>query len=347
MLITTDYFQPVELTGYARASLADRVQNQPGLARWLPNRTVADLVYRFTRGGEGLTEAATYRSWDTPAPIAARPGFTRVTGELPPISRSIRLDEYTRLRQRAQTDGGAALRNMVLSDTERLVRQIAMRIEVARGQALVEGRVVINENNVQATVDFGRDPAMSVAPATLWTDLAAADVFGNLRQWVEAYEDKNGETPGALMTSSRVVGLMLTNEKIRARVGSVLGVPDEVTRDQLNAMLAARELPPVYTYNARYRVGGASARVTPDDKLLLLPAPVAPDDEEGTDLGATTWGTPAEALEPEYDLADADQPGLVAGNYSTKNPVALWTLASGVSIPVLANPDLSMVADVA
>src|SRR5829696_6172389 len=101
MLLIRDYFQPAELTGYARAALADIPANQPTLARWLPYRMIDDLVYRFTRGGEGLTEAATYRSWDTESPIGNRAGMTRVQGELPPISRKLRQDEYTRLRLRS------------------------------------------------------------------------------------------------------------------------------------------------------------------------------------------------------------------------------------------------------
>lgn len=344
MLITSDYIEPAELTGYVRAALADRAVNQPGLARWLPNRDIDDLVYRFTRGGDGLTEAATYRSWDTPAPVSKRPGFTRVQGELPPISRSLRLDEYTRLRVRQ--DASDAVRRAILSDAERLVREIVMRVEIARGQALVTGAVTINENGVNGSVDFGRSGGMSVSAGTAWTDATNADGLIDLRTWVDAYEDENGVTPGAILTSNRVVALMLAQAKIRVRAGSVLGTPDEVTRDQLNAMLVSRELPPVYTYGVRYKASnGTSTRIIADDKVLLLPAPVDPTDDTGTDLGATLYGTTAEALEPEYDLADAPE-GIVAGSYKTQNPVALWTLASAVTVPVLANANLSMVADV-
>jgi hypothetical protein len=346
MLITSDYFEPAELTGYARAALADRNVNQPSLARWLPNRTVDDLVFRFQRGGDGLTEAAVYRAWDTPAPVGKRPGFTRTEGELPPISLSYRLDEYTRLRTRANPD--EQVRQGILRDAERIVRQILMRVEIARGQALVAGSVTINENGVAGAVDFGRAGGMSVAPGVLWTDLVNADPFVNLRAWVDAYEDQNGETPGSILTSSRVVSLMLGADKVRVRAGNMLGTPTELTREQLNQMLAARDLPPIYTYGARYKASnGTATRIIADDKLLLLPAPTAPDNEDGTDLGATLFGTTAEALEPNYDLADADAPGLVVGNYTTQNPVALWTLGSAVTIPILANPDLAMVADVA
>lgn len=345
MDIITDYVEPAELSGYARAALQDLVVNQPGLARWLPHRNIDDLMYRFTKGGDGLVEAATYRAWDTPAPLSKRPGFSRVTGELPPISRSIRLDEYTRLRTR--NDSREAVRESIFGDVRRLVREIVMRFEIARGQALVEGQVVINENGVAGQVVFGRDSSMSVAPGVLWSDATNADGLVNLRAWVDAYEDRNGSTPGALLTSNRVVGALLAQAKLRVKVGTMLGTPDDVTRRQLNEMLSDRDLPPIYTYGVKYKAAnGTATRIIPDDKVLLLPAPTEPDNEDGTDLGATLLGTTAEALEPEYELQDADMPGIVAGSYKTQNPVALWTLASAVGIPVEANPDLAMVADV-
>ena len=53
-----DQIDPAQLTGYAREALADREQNAFTLSRWLPSRQVDDLLYRFTRGGTGLVEAA-------------------------------------------------------------------------------------------------------------------------------------------------------------------------------------------------------------------------------------------------------------------------------------------------
>jgi hypothetical protein len=42
-----------------------------------------------------------------------------------------------------------------------------------------------------------------------------------------------------------------------------------------------------------------------------------------------------------------EEPGIVAGSYEDEDPIALWTKASAIGLPILANPDLSMVADVA
>jgi hypothetical protein len=345
MLLTTDYVDPATLTGYARAALQDIPANQPSLARWLPYRLVDDLVFRFVKGGDGLTEAATFRSWDTESPIGTRPGVTRVTGELAPISRKLRQSEYERLR--GTVNGSSALATAIENDAARLARAINMRLELARGQALVSGAISINENGIVATADFGRAGGNTTAPTTLWTDLAASVPLQDLSAWCDAYEDINGVRPGAIVTSNRVRGLVLANAGVRALAGTVLGTPADVTMNQLAGQLAARDLPPLYTYNVKYSVAGSATRVIADDKVLLLPAPVDPTDEAGTELGATLMGTTLEAREPGYGIAEGDMPGLVAGTYSTQDPIALWTKVAGIAFPVLANANLSFVADVA
>lgn len=343
MALIDEFYTPAELTGYARASLADRPANQPSLARFLPYRTIDDLEYRFVRGGEGLTEAATFRSWDTPSPVASRPGFNRVTGELAPISRQLRVDEYTRLRQRS--NGNDRIREVILSDTERLVRQIEMRLEKARADALVAGTLTLNENGVAASIDYGRDAGHTVSAGTAWTDATNADALSDLRAWCDTYEATNGRLPGVILMSRYAMRLIMAQAKVRALLANAFGSPANMSRAQLNSTLDAYELPPIETYEVNYSVAGSTTRMIPQDKVLLLPAPVAPDGD--SELGSTLIGTPAEALEADYDLADSDQPGIVAGNYKTDNPIAVWTNVSAVALPVLANPNLSFTADVA
>ncbi|WP_201788503.1 major capsid protein [Rathayibacter sp. VKM Ac-2630] len=181
MLITTDYITPTELTGYARAALADLEANQFTLSQFLPSENVDDLNYRFSRGGQGLAEAATFRAFDAESAIASRPGVTRVTGELPPISRKIKLSEYDRLRQRQLPD---QIVNAVFNDTDRMVQSVAARIELARGAALATGKVSINEDGVIADVDFGRRAGhTNQAPGTLWTVSASATPIADLIAW--------------------------------------------------------------------------------------------------------------------------------------------------------------------
>lgn len=344
MFLNTDYITPAELTGYARAALKDLPDNQFALASFLPNRDVDDLEYRFVRGGEGLVEAATYRSYDTEAPISSRPGLTRVAGELPPISRKIRMSEYDRLRQR-KLDGAVA--GQIERDSLRLIRQVAARIELARGEALADGKITLAENGLVATVDFGRAAGNTVTAGTAWTPSAGTPLT-DLLAWRDAYIAANdGVEPGAILTSNTVINVMLRNEEFRNFAGNLIGgVPNLVTRSVLDQILSAYGLPPIVEYNVQMNVNGVTKRVIPADRVLLLPAATTPDNEDGTDLGATLWGTTAEALSQDYEIDETEAPGIVAGAYETKDPVALWTKASAISMPILANPNLSFSADV-
>jgi hypothetical protein len=340
MYLFTDYVEPVELTGYARAAFSDLQVNQFTLSRFLPNNTIDDLDYRFTAGGEGLVEAATFRAYDTPSPFGERPGKRRVSGELPPISRQIRLGEYERLRSRRAAD--ADVREVLERDAVRMVRAISARMELARGQALVTGKVTINENGVVAEADFGRAGGNTVSTADSWANTASADVLTEFVAWVDAYVTLNGSRPEVALTSTKVSRLMQRNaEIINAVAGSAAG-RTRVNAAELNALLQSENLPRIETYDAQVNVGGVATRVIADDKFILLPGPGT---EDGSDLGATLWGTTAESLEPEYGLS-GDEAGVVAGVYKQPNPVNLFTNAAGIGLPVLANPNLSFVADV-
>lgn len=341
MYLNSDYIDPAALTGYARASLADQEVNQFTLSRFLPSADVDDLEYRFTRGGEGLVDAAVFRAYDAEAPIGSRPGVTRVSGELPPISRKIRFGEYDRLRQRKA--GPDVVAAGLQSDTERNVRSVAARVELARGDALVNGQVTISENGVIATVTFGRSGSHSVSAATPWSTVATATPLVNLLAWKAVYRASNGVDPGVILLSDQALGYLMQNAEIRALAASVNGGPAIVSQTAVAAVFQAYGLPRFEVYDAQVKVNGAATRVIAADKLLMLPAPVTPD---GTnELGGTLWGTTAESLEPDYGLS-GDEPGIVAGAYSTKDPVAIWTKAAAIALPVLANPDLTLMADV-
>jgi hypothetical protein len=309
--VINDYITPAELTGYTREALADFDVNQFTLSRWLPTQTIDDLDYRFDQGGAGLVDAAVFRNYDTPTPFGARPGIKRITGELPPISRQLRLSEYDRLRLRSAS--ADRIRSAIFNDAANLARTIAARFELARGEALYRGSLILNENGVVATVDYGRAAGHTVTAGTVWSNIAA-NIPSDLRSWYDTYIATNGIAPGAILTSTAVKRNMQRNTAvINAVAGSTAG------RVQVN-------------------VNKVATRVIPVDRLLFLPAP-------GTALGATLHGVSSESLEPEYGLV-GDEPGIVAGSYKSPDPVAVFTKASSIGLPVLGMPDLTFAADV-
>ncbi len=338
--INTEYVTPDELTGYVRAAQADLEVNTFRLNQYLPYEHVNDLDYRFDTGGEGLVEAATFRSYDAEAPIDSRPGLARAQGSLPPISRKIPLREYDRLKIRGLA---GEIKSRIYNDAARMTRKVLARMEIARGQALVEGRVVINENGVIATVDFGRASGNVVTAGVLWSASSGATPLTDLMTWRDAYVAVNGSEPGQILTSRRVVSLMMRNAELRNLVFPTSGgmQPDIISEAAINSALAVFGLPPIVTYEAQLKVSGVATRVIPDNRLLLLPG-----GEDLRQLGRTLYGTTLEASTPGFNLTGAEA-GIVAGNLETWDPIHLWTKVSAIGLPIVVNPNLTMVATVA
>jgi hypothetical protein len=337
MQLIDEYATPAELTGYARAALADRPENAFALDQWLPNRTINDLSYRFTRGGGGLTEAAVFRAYDASSDVGTRPGGARVSGELPPISRKMNVSEYERIKRRNIDTQNAEIRDAMLDDGVRLARQIEARMELARGEALFSGAVNLNENGVQASVDFGRNAAHSVTASTPWSTYATADAYGDLSTWLDTYNTTNGHLPAYTLMSRTIYNALRRNVGL-TKLANQTNPPTVLTRDQLNTVLADFDIPPVVIYDAQVSVSGTPTRITPVDKILFLP-------DFGDAVGQTLWGVPVEADDPRYGLA-GDAAGVAVGAYKSEDPQTVWTRATAIALPVVAAPDLTFQADV-
>lgn len=338
MYLYTDYGTPAYLTGYARQALYQLEVNQFKLAQYLPSQTINDLDYRFTRGGEGLIEAATYRSYDAEAPLSARPGVTRTTGELPPLSRKIRLGEYDRLKAR---NLDSEIQGAIMGDVERLTREIAARIELARGDAIVNGSVTINENGVAGGVDFGRAAGNRVTAATYWTDLANAKPVTDLMAWRDTFADTNGSEPGRILTARKNMALLMRNTEIRNLIYPQGSSATLVRETDVSTVMQSFGLPGIEFYDAKVRVAGTDVRVIPDNLMIFLPGGA-----DASQLGRVLWGTTVEASEPSFGLA-GNEAGIVAGSMSTFDPVGVWTKAAAIALPVVVNPNLTFVAKIA
>lgn len=348
MDVFDEFVDPVTLTGLIREALFDLQENQYTLSRWLPNVPVDDIEYEFTKGGLGLPEVSTYRAWDAESPIARREGFGRERGNIPPMSEKIPLNEYDRLRIRGIRDG--ELLPFIARDAERLARNLGARIELARADALVNGSVSINENGLIQHVDYGRRPGNgNKVAAVAWTDRANSTPIDDLLGWCEDYANVNGVRPGRIVLSTaRRADLRMSAQVRGFAYPGIATPPSMVTNDVADAILGGFDLPPIEVYDASVKVNGAVTRLLPTANVLLLPAPGATAGglPVATDTGATFLGVTAESLEPEYGL-EGDQPGIVAAQWRTKDPIRLWTHAACVPLPVLVNPDLTYSVEVA
>lgn len=341
MALWTDIIDPATLTGYARASLADYEARRGTLARWLPNREVADIVVRFVAGSAGLVDVADFRAFDAEPTIGKAPSGKRVTLELPALGQNIPVSEYNQLRQRGANASDEAVLATIQKTTDVVARAVSDQIERLRGIVLATGKATISGFMDD---DFGRSAGHSVTAGTTWAT-STTDALGMLTTWYDTYLATNGEAPGAIVTSTRVVRLMAALDQFATQLSN--GASRPATLADVNATVQAAGLPPIYTYDRRVSVAGSSTKVIADDKLLLLPAPVEPDAWEDTQLGATFWGQTLTSTSADWAIASEDQPGLVAGVYrGEKPPMIAEVISDAVALPVLSNADLSFVADV-
>lgn len=341
MALVLDLVDPQELIGYARGIQLEAERNRFTLAAFLPNRNIDEIEYRITQGTLQMADAATVRAWDTEVSIGSRQGLRRMFGELPPMGRKIRLGEEERLRKRKIETGDAApIVSAIYDDTAAMASAVAARVEMFRGEALQNAKVSIDEGGVEADVDFGRRADFTTAAPTKF-DVDGSDPISYLQGLVELYYDENDELPAYNLTSRKALNTLLKNSAVRGYVGRGSYVPGTITQAELNQVLTDFDLPPIVIYDAKVRVKGAQVRVTNEKMMTLLPS-------RASELGNTTFGTTAEALElvEARAIANDQAPGMVAVVLKESEPVATWTKAAAVGLPLIANPNLSLTTQV-
>lgn len=320
---------PATLTGYVRAALADMERNQFRLSTILPTVPVDDIEYRFYSGGAGLVDAATFRAYDSESPIGARRGAVRVSGELPPISRKVRMGEYDRLRLRNVPD--ERLRTEVLNDAVAMTQSVAARIELARSEVLRTGTITLNENGVSATVDYGRAAGNTFSASVLW---AANPTTAKPLTDLQTARDLIAANGGVVdkITMNRVTyNAMIAADQVKNAAWS--GVAPAIVSDTAVAtVLTSLGLPPIDVNDSQVSVAGTATKVVPDNKVIVAAT---------AQLGGVLSGITAEQLELADTIGTAD-PGIVAVATKTFDPVSVWTKAAAIAIPVLANPNLSV-----
>ena len=341
MALWTDIIDPATLTGYARASLSDYEAQRGTLARWLPNRDVADIAVRFIAGSNGLVDIADFRAYDAEPTIGKGPVGKRVTLELPAIGQNIPVSEYNQLRTRSGNASDETILNYIQNTTDVVVRAVSDAIERLRGTVLQTGKATVPGFMDD---DFGRAPGHTVTAGTAWSN-AGADALADLQSWTDTYRDANGEDPGAIVVSTRVLRALAKLDQFKSQL--LNGASRPATLRDVEDYVAAAGLPPIFVYDRRVSVAGSSTKVISDDRLLLLPAPVEPTDWQGTQLGATFWGQTLTSTEADWGIEDAEQPGLVAGVYrAEKPPMIAEVISDAIALPVLSNANLSFAADV-
>lgn len=329
MEIMTD-IDPVELTRYVRPIIDHEEGSAGTLADVFPNEHIESLQVEWNVS-ERVSLLAKIRSYDTETPLASGGGMEHRIQSLPAMGLKQRFTEYDQLRARSRNSPES-----VQAAAERKALEVGRatvaRVQLLRGEALTNARLVINENGYIQNVDYLRRTDFTKTVATPWgTD--GADPLRDLEAWLGEYETENGFTPTVMIMSRRVLNIVRDKFAAAGYFGTT--PPALVTNENVNQLLTDRGLPTV-TVNDRTAAG---RRVIPDTHVILTAG--------GGMVGNTTWGTPLETYESEYSAFNpGEAPGLLVGAYRQLDPAVKWIHSAAIALPVLTNPNTSLSAKV-
>ena len=302
--------------------------------------------FRLCENGN-LPMTAKVHAFDSEAVIADRIPFEKVSVEELLIKEKINLTEELRRITRGLSMDNDAIRNYIFDDVARRAEAVLTRTYVAKCDALAKGKYVIKENNLDFEIDYGI-PAENFVSSD-WSD-KDADILGDIRSW-RALAIAKGYRPNVAVTTESVLTKIMTNSAIQKAIFGTSGSGILPTLDQINALMRAQFQFAIETNDDMYGELGKDSnsklivsqkRFFPEDTFVLVTT--APDGTIGTGL----WGvTPEEEAQGGAFDSRRQQQYITVVTWDTPDPVATWTKASGVFVPVLPNPYGHVIANVA
>lgn len=293
-----------------------------------------EAEYEILSNGMHLPTAAKVHALDSEAVIGERPAVTKVSVEKLMIKEKINQSEKMQYLENRGVKAGSLLK-YVFADMDHLADAVKVRTEIAKMDVLSKGNMVINENNVSMTINYG---IASPTPISGWND-PTHDILGDIELLIAAAKAK-GIVVNRAITSGKMLAYMLKNQAIIKMVrvtDNVAGM--RATKSQLSALMAELYGITIIVNDDTYGVANAdnTARVATrffSEDVFTVFSTV------GTNAAGTgLWGvTPEERAQGAYTEKSQKQ-FITITQWATPDPVAEWTKASGLFIPVVPNPD--------
>lgn len=318
----------------ARNYLGDRI---------FPDQKTANIKAEYLRIASGATipVMATVHALDTEAEIGTRPVFDKTVVEKLLIKRKINQTERVRLLRENGVYSDDEVVRYVFDDMRLMAEAVKTRTEAAKMEVLATGAMSIIENNLNIKVGYDVPSANTSYQIDFGTD---ADILGQL-QAIADNAAALGLTITEAVTSRKILRRICQNKGVQTAAYGTVGSGTYVTADRLRALLSeVVGFSTISTNDARYKTQTASGEETtcrfyPEDRISFIASPA-----QGGMFGVGLWGvTPEEAEYGQYNEKSANQ-YITITQWATPDPVAVWTKASGMFIPVLPDPNALFVA---
>lgn len=328
MISDADRLEFSQTLSIARNYIGDRI---------FPDQKTQNIKAEYLRLAEGanIPVMATVHAFDTEAEIGTRPVFDKTEVEKLLIKRKINQTERVRLLTENGVYADDAVTKYVFDDMRLMAEAVKTRTEVAKMEVLATGKMTIKENNLNLTVDYGVPVKNTNHQIDFGVD---ADIIGQIQTIADAAAEA-GNALTEIVTSNKILRKLAANKGIQTLIYGTVGAGTYVPADRIRSLFTELfGFGMITTNDLRYKAqtaGGkeATKRFFPEDKMAFL--------SNGTmnSFGAGLWGvTPEEAEYGQYNEKSAQQ-FITVTQWATPDPVAVWTKASGLFIPVVPNPN--------
>lgn len=285
--------------------------------------------YYRLMSGQRLPEVAFVHALDTEAEIGSRPGFEKVLTEKLFIKRKINQSERLQEAIENGVPDNEALTRFVFDDAANLFEGVVARANVMKGQFLGTGIIKIKENNVDMSIDYGV-PSTAKVEMSKWEE-PGADIMGDIQKMVNAAEDL-GYVVSKAVTSLKMINYMRNNTAMQT---AVLGAANKrlLTKQELANLLMQEYGITVDRCDEKFRYRKAdgslaTGRYLKEDVFTLYEA------EPNGSFGTGLWGPTPEETEYRQYIQEENRSYVTLSMWATPDPVAVWTKASGMFIPV-------------
>lgn len=282
------------------------------------------VAMRSIMEGGNLPVMAQVHAFDTEARIGDRPSFEEIKFEKLLIKEKLNQTE----RMAEYIDDGASaseIKNFVFDDAANLVSRVLTRMEVAKMEYLATGKITVKENNVTTTIDYHVPAANKVSLTGVGTGGALAAIEG-----VKAAAQKKGVNIVRAVCGSAFITELAKDESITK---FWTGVTTPLTEKNLRAWINDNFGIEFVVNDDVYKTA-ATATTTHrffDEKVVAFLG------TKGT-VGNGVFGVTPE--ERRLRNGNTSERALVTvTQWLNEDPVAVWTKASAVALPIPKDPN--------
>lgn len=292
---------------------------------------------------------AQFHGFDTEAQTTFRVPIDTHNIEKGLIKVKINQSERLRALARSGVQGDQRFYDYVLQDGIMLADRVVTRTKVAKNELMATGKVTINENNLNLTVDYGVPADQTAYTLDVTQD---ADVASQIQAIVDDATRK-GVTLTGMMTSKLILTKLRNNKFLQTAINGNIGAGAQLRRSVLESYLSEEfGIDRIVTNDLNY---GDSAVIGADGRPVISQKRYYPKDKvtffagnPSGRLGVGLWGDPPEVDAVRFYQVGASgvSPYVYIMQWMEKDPAVLWTKASSLFIPVLYNPNSLFIANV-